>query len=98
MKAGLGGYQINPPPRENGFGPPVFTSHADSSESHTRVLHNGSFSFPHTLSGIPESSVTTRNHTCGEDMEQLAERGAMASQVHQESTKNHAIFYDGKDL
>lgn len=97
--AGLGGSQINPPPREKGFwATTVLTSHADSWESHTRVWHNGSFSFPHTLSGIPESNVTTRNHMCGEDTEQFAVRGAMASQVHQESTKNHGILLVGKDL
>lgn len=92
MKASVGSYQIKPPLREKVLWvTTVLTSHADSWQSHTGVLHNGSFFFPHTLDGISQRGVTTRNHVCGEDTEQLTGRGAMASQVHQESTQNHGI-------
>lgn len=92
MKASVGSYQIKPPPREKVLWvTTVLTSHADSWQSRTGVLHNVSFSFPHTLDGISQSGVTIRNHVCGEDMEQLTGRGAMASQVHQETTQTHGI-------
>lgn len=92
MKASVGSYQIKPQPWEKVFWVTmVLTSHADSWQSRTGVLHNVSFSFPHTLDGISQSGVTIRNHVCGEDMEQLTGRGAMASQVHQETTQTHGI-------
>jgi len=63
MKAGVGRYQINPPPREKLFWVTTpFTSHADRWDSHIRMLYNGSFSLPYTLC-IPWSNATARNHT-----------------------------------